>query len=915
MKKRPKRKRNSPASMLATARASMPGRVWMMETSALEQIRTAILEGSTGRLWDPPPYSREVTNAGGVAYIPVWGSLSHKEDVFTRWLGGTCYTAIEREVKHAAADPDIDRIVLLVDSPGGVAFGCEECATVIRNARMQKPVIAAVRGWCCSAAYYLAAQCDQIVATPSSTIGSVGVIWQWMGVSRAWDAQGVDFELVHHGKDKAFLSGLEAMNDRKRGLIQRWVDEYGDMFESAISKGRGITLSTVKSDFGGGQIWTAEAAMSHGLIDVVDIDAAREAANVQIASSDDGPDAFISSYAKGVQMKWSQRVRHLLFAVGAMPSGTTSATLESVSDDSITMIVSVVFHGQIPTAADGAPDEAAVMAGVSRHYQTHVGGDVPAATAPAPQPAPQPAAGQPYPYAGQPYPAPQPAAAPIAAPAPAPVPGQISQAGAPQAPAAGPQDDPAVRENTRVRELQARHASLTANGYNIPAESLATAVADVHMTVEQAVMAWTAPANAGNHPEQPVRVVPGAAQEDNVHAMLVDSLCLRAQNIGGIANLFEDEDGAAVQVTPGARNLAGAPLAMVFLQAARSTGLAAEAGLSEYSDPRAIALAVLADGPGLISIDSDGATMEGGSINRPGNVGSIMAAVANRMLARQHQTFTQTFERWSSRIDNIADFHPRTLVETIEFGELDQRDDAEKARERQLDGDAVGWFQHKMYANSIGLTIRMVVDNQLDKWARSIASMPRAARRTMNRLHLQLLHSNPELLDGNPMFAAQFNNLITAGGGAPSDAQLQAMRDLLEMQDAPGNESFIEGDFYGLLYPTKHQGDAEKLLITSAGLSPQTPSDINVWNGTGFARGLQPIKDKELRLYDADAWYGLVRPDETPAFVHAYRTGHGPNGNRTTWFEPSSETRWIKVEVHMGAGIAGRRGWVKNPGT
>jgi ClpP class serine protease len=70
------------------------------------------------------------------------------------WYGSN-YDGIVTAAEKAAGDPDVKRIVLAVDSPGGEVIGCPEAAAALAQIAKTKPVSAVVEGCCASAAYWL----------------------------------------------------------------------------------------------------------------------------------------------------------------------------------------------------------------------------------------------------------------------------------------------------------------------------------------------------------------------------------------------------------------------------------------------------------------------------------------------------------------------------------------------------------------------------------------------------------------------------------------------------------------------------------------------------------------------------------------------------------------------------------------
>ena len=88
---------------------------------------------------------------------------------------GISTNAISGALRQVIDDPGVGSIVLDIDSPGGDVDGIDELASEIYQARKQKPITAVSNCLCASAAYYLASQASEIIASPSSLTGSIGV--------------------------------------------------------------------------------------------------------------------------------------------------------------------------------------------------------------------------------------------------------------------------------------------------------------------------------------------------------------------------------------------------------------------------------------------------------------------------------------------------------------------------------------------------------------------------------------------------------------------------------------------------------------------------------------------------------------------------------------------------------------------
>jgi len=105
---------------------------------------------------------------GSVAQVSLKGVLAPPPP-FLAWLFDLEHplVAFERNVKTALADPDVGAVIVEVDSPGGQVDGVPEAAAMLRGLRGSKPIVAVSNTMAASAAYWLAAQADEVSVTPS----------------------------------------------------------------------------------------------------------------------------------------------------------------------------------------------------------------------------------------------------------------------------------------------------------------------------------------------------------------------------------------------------------------------------------------------------------------------------------------------------------------------------------------------------------------------------------------------------------------------------------------------------------------------------------------------------------------------------------------------------------------------------
>ena len=210
---------------------------------------------------------RDAPSGGPVAVLPLHGVIAPRMDAMTQVSGGTSAETFGRVFRAAIADPDIAAVVLDVDSPGGNVFGVEELAAIIRDGRGRKPVVAVANTLMASAAYWVAAQAGEIVASPSSQVGSIGVIGVHQDISKAEAEAGITTTLISAGKFKLDGNEHQPLSDTARATIQQHVDSYYAAFVRDVARGRAVPEQRVRDGMGEGRILGARQALAAGLVD------------------------------------------------------------------------------------------------------------------------------------------------------------------------------------------------------------------------------------------------------------------------------------------------------------------------------------------------------------------------------------------------------------------------------------------------------------------------------------------------------------------------------------------------------------------------------------------------------------------------------------------------------------------------
>jgi HK97 family phage major capsid protein len=265
------------ATTIDRVRRAVAQTPWAILPEKLEQICEFLAARAEGHLsageieaaiGDRRPKQR--MQGGGVAVLPVYGTISQRMDMLSEMSGGTSTENLGAAFDRYMADPDISTVVLDIDSPGGTVPGVMELSDKIFEARGKgKRIVAVANSMAASAAYWIATAADDVWVTPSGVVGSVGVYTIHQEGSRMFDEAGITTTIIKAGEHKAEGNPYEPLPEDARAYTQAQIDEIYGEFVGAVARNRGVTVAKVESDFGQGRVLKAKGAVAAGMADRV----------------------------------------------------------------------------------------------------------------------------------------------------------------------------------------------------------------------------------------------------------------------------------------------------------------------------------------------------------------------------------------------------------------------------------------------------------------------------------------------------------------------------------------------------------------------------------------------------------------------------------------------------------------------
>lgn len=437
--------------------------------------------------------------------------------------------------------------------------------------------------------------------------------------------------------------------------------------------------------------------------------------------------------------------------------------------------------------------------------------------------------------------------------------------------AAGSVDDAIKRALAADRKRRADIKDLCGKfGFDELAESLCESGA----SLEAAQMRVLELASARMQPVGSSRYGIGMDESDKLRPLAAEGLYLRA---GG--SVEKPQEGSAQF-----RAMSLSQMARFFLE----RGGCSCSGMSD----RQVASALLSGGQGkLLATRSD--------------FKAIFADVAHRRLVQAYRDAPAT---WRSFVNVVSasDFKPiqgislsnaPDLLKVNENGEY-KTGDLKESQET---------YRVAKYGRILSLTLEMIVDDDLRAFQRIPTMFGASASRLYGDLVYNLFKENPVMSDGNRLFSAAHNNLVSTGS-APSSESLSEMRVMLRKQTGLQGET-LDLQPRVILVPLELQTNAEILLHSVA--LPQEGMSQGVSNP--WVNGLVPVADPRLSAMSTTAWYMVADPKQIDTIEIAFMDGQEtPTIEEDQDFDTDSFR--YKCRTIAGVGVMDWRGFVKNPG-
>jgi protease-4 len=166
---------------------------------------------------------------------------------------------IKEQLRELADDPEVDGVILEIDSPGGMVTASKAIADGIEyyRSKTNKPIISHINGSGASGAYWAAATTDSIYAEQGSEAGSIGVIMGPLvtltGVMSYGDIstnQPIEFKYYTAGRSKDLGNPYRPVTPEEDAFINQQIQVEYEKFVKHVAAERDITPEAIKGEIG-----------------------------------------------------------------------------------------------------------------------------------------------------------------------------------------------------------------------------------------------------------------------------------------------------------------------------------------------------------------------------------------------------------------------------------------------------------------------------------------------------------------------------------------------------------------------------------------------------------------------------------------------------------------------------------------
>jgi protease-4 len=159
-------------------------------------------------------------------------------------------------------------VIVHIDSPGGTTAGSEQLYDSLRALQAKKPMVVVVDGLAASGAYIAAISSEHIIASDTSLVGSIGVLFQYPNFTEVLKTIGVKVEEIKSSPLKAAPNGFEPTSPEAHAAIEAIVLDSYAWFKNLVQTRREMNDAEL-TQVADGRVFTGRQGLKLKLVDAL----------------------------------------------------------------------------------------------------------------------------------------------------------------------------------------------------------------------------------------------------------------------------------------------------------------------------------------------------------------------------------------------------------------------------------------------------------------------------------------------------------------------------------------------------------------------------------------------------------------------------------------------------------------------
>lgn len=170
-------------------------------------------------------------------------------------------------IKKAREDSAVKALVLRISSGGGSAFASEVIRQeILELKRSGKPIVVSMGSIAASGGYWIAADADEIWASPATITGSIGIFGAIPTFENTLASLGVYRDGIGTTPLAAGLDVTQPLPDQLKSAIQQTIVYNYNQFLEIVADGRHLEKTSV-AELAQGRVYDGQTAQTLGLVD------------------------------------------------------------------------------------------------------------------------------------------------------------------------------------------------------------------------------------------------------------------------------------------------------------------------------------------------------------------------------------------------------------------------------------------------------------------------------------------------------------------------------------------------------------------------------------------------------------------------------------------------------------------------